>query len=113
MAIKRHQLKDFPTDTGCTFNSGQRAILLAHWLGASAIILLGFDCSIADGSHWHGEHPELDNPTMDNIRRWRGEFDRTASLLSGKVKIFNSSRKTALTCFPKLPVSEALREAYK
>ncbi|KAA5936461.1 hypothetical protein F3I48_17995, partial [Pantoea sp. M_3] len=46
-----------------SFNSGQRAIQLAAHLGAERIILLGYDCSLANGTHWHGEHPDgLKNP---------------------------------------------------
>ncbi|MEN3753747.1 hypothetical protein ABC733_17240 [Mangrovibacter sp. SLW1] len=99
-ATSRYGVKNFPTDTSCTFNSGQRAILFAQWLGAENIILLGYDCSIANGSHWHGDHPELDNPTPANIKRWKGEFERTAQALSGKTRVINCSRETALTCFP-------------
>ncbi|KML21366.1 hypothetical protein VL10_18405 [Leclercia adecarboxylata] len=109
-AHTRHGLNLFPTDTTGTFNSGQRAILFAHWLGAKRIILLGFDCSITNGSHWHGDHTCLDNPTAANVKRWHGEFARVAQLLRGKVNIINSSRQTALNCFRRQSLDEALRE---
>lgn len=99
-ASTRYGIKLFPTDTSVTFNSGQRAILFADWLGYSQIILLGFDCSIANGSHWHGQHDGLSNPTPANTRRWREEFKLAARQLAGRVQIINCSRQTALTCFP-------------
>jgi hypothetical protein len=105
----RYGIKLFQTDTGATFNSGQRAILFAHWLGAKHIILLGFDCSIANGSHWHGDHSVLDNPTAANVKRWRGEFGHIAQSLS-HVNIINSSRETAMSCFRRMPLNEALSE---
>ncbi|MFP2422217.1 hypothetical protein ACLEXA_11845 [Pseudescherichia vulneris] len=110
-ATTRYGVNLFPTDTTGTFNSGQRAILFAHWLGAQHIILLGFDCSITNGSHWHGDHTILDNPTAANIKRWHGEFAHVAQLLHGKASIINSSRETALNCFRRLTLDEALREA--
>lgn len=110
-AHKRFGLNLFPADTSGTFNSGQRAILFAHWLGATRIILLGFDCSIANGSHWHGDHHCLDNPTAANVKRWHGEFGHVAQLLHSKVNIINSSRETSLSCFRRMPLQEALIEA--
>lgn len=109
-AHTRHGVNLFPTDVSGTFNSGQRAILFAHWLGAKRIILLGFDCSISDGSHWHGDHTVLDNPTAANVKRWHSEFGRVAAQLRGSVNIINSSRQTALNCFRRLPLEATIRE---
>lgn len=82
-----------------TFNSGQRAIQLAAHLGAERIILLGYDCSLVNGTHWHGDHPgTLKNPDSKSITRWAGEFQRLADSLPD-VDIINCSRHTALTCF--------------
>ncbi len=109
-AQKRYGINLFPTNTSETFNSGQRAIRFAHWLGAENIILLGFDCSISNGSHWHGDHISLDNPTPANVARWRCEFDLLAQQMRGSVNIINSSRQTELQCFRRLSLSAALRE---
>jgi hypothetical protein len=38
------------------------------------------------------------------------EFANTARALAGKVNIINSSRQTALKCFRRLGLNEALRE---
>lgn len=89
-----------PGDAG-SFNSGQRAIQLAEYLGARRVILLGYDCSLDNGPHWHGEHPDkMHNPTYQEVERWHREF---AALNKNfpEVEIINCSRYTALTCFPK------------
>lgn len=109
-AHMRYGLHLFDTDTRWAFNSGQRSILFAASLGVKNIILLGFDCSVSRGSHWHGDHAGLDNPTAESAERWRGEFAITARALTGKVNIINSSRQTALKCFRRLSLDEALRE---
>lgn len=83
------------------FNSGQRAIQLAAHLGASRIILLGYDCSLENGTHWHGEHPgKMHNPTPEEVSRWHNDFSSLVTELPG-IEIVNCSRRTALTCFPK------------
>ncbi|MGK0736966.1 hypothetical protein ACSFCT_09275 [Yokenella regensburgei] len=109
-AHQRYGLNLFDTDTRWAFNSGQRSILFAVSQGAKNIILLGFDCSVSGGSHWHGDHSDLDNPTSECTARWRGEFARTAAALAGTVNIINSSRQTALGCFRRLSLDAALRE---
>lgn len=109
-AHKRYGLNLFDTDTRWSFNSGQRSILFAASQGAKNIILLGFDCSLSGGSHWHGDHVGLDNPTAESVSRWHGEFASTARALEQKVNIINSSRQTALKCFRRLGLDEALRE---
>ncbi|MEB5973473.1 hypothetical protein MXF20_15445 [Pantoea dispersa] len=112
-AARRHGLNLFETDTSGTFNSGQRAILFAASLGVKNIILIGYDCSIANGLHWHGPHVAMDNPTTDCVERWKGEFRRTADDLAGKVHIVNCSRRTSLNCFRKAPLEETLLELSK
>ena len=98
-AVVRYGVSHFrPPDNG-TFNSGQRAIQLAAHLGATRIILLGYDCSLAAGIHWHGEHPAgLKNPDAVSVARWREEFARVADTLIN-IDIINCSRNTSLTCF--------------
>lgn len=110
-AATRYGLNLFDTDTRLPFNSGQRAILFAASLGARNIILLGYDCSIEHGSHWHGDHHELDNPNSGNIKRWHGEFMAVAEQFQNRVNIINSSRETSLSCFRRMPLQEALKEA--
>lgn len=98
-AARRYELNLFTPPDGNTFNSGQRAVQLAVHLGATRVILLGYDCSLAGGIHWHGEHPDaLKNPDSESVQRWQGEFQRLADGLRS-VSIINCSRQTALTCF--------------
>lgn len=96
-----------PPDRG-TFNSGQRAILFAVSHGAKNIILLGYDCSLSNGSHWHGDHTTLNNPTPTNIKRWHGEFNALALQQRGRVNIINCSRETALECFERQRLADTI-----
>lgn len=107
-ASAEFNLNYFEPDYRGSFNSGLRAILFARYCGASNIILLGFDCSIASGSHWHGDHTDLGNPNQDAIKIWQSDFIWLAGFLANSVKVVNCSRETALTCFTRAPLSEAL-----
>lgn len=93
---------------GGSFNSGQRAIELAAYLGAERVILLGYDCTLTNGTHWHGDHPvNLRNPTPGEVGRWHTDFSSLVSVLPD-VEIINASRHTTLTCFPRLTLEAAL-----
>lgn len=112
-ASTRYGLNLFETDTSGTFNSGQRAILFAASLGAQNIILLGYDCSIVNGLHWHGAHAELDNPTAKCIERWQGEFSHLNNQLPRNVHVTNCSRQTSLTCFTRASLKDVIREIHE
>jgi hypothetical protein len=87
-------------------NSGAGAILLAAYFGAERIILLGYDCSVEHGSHWHGNHPEgLGN--CESVGHWQRYFAEVNRLLP-HVEIINSSRRTALDIWPRVPLEDAL-----
>lgn len=89
-------------------NSGYQAINLSVHLGASRIVLLGYDME-ADakdrdhffGQHWHGARVpflafrELFATLLEPLRA-RG------------VQVINASRQTALTCFDRMSLVEAL-----
>ena len=98
----------FEPDYRDAYNSGLRAILFATSLNATKIILLGFDCSIKEGIHWHGNHERLGNPDDLCIKRWQRQFQRLSDYLDGKVEVINCSRKTALLCFPQKALDEVL-----
>jgi hypothetical protein len=92
-----------------SYNSGSRAIELAIGFGASTILLLGYDCSIKNGVHWHGKHTKTSNPTPAKCRSWLGHFKNVSRLATDKnIKVINCSRQTALTCFVQQPLEEAL-----
>ena len=92
-------------------NSGCAAISLAVLGKAERVVLLGYDAKPAnDGRiHWHGDHPE----TLSNARtmdKWPRKFEQVAAYArQHKVPVLNASRDTALTCFPRVELDEAIR----
>lgn len=98
---------------GCAGNSGFAALNLAVILGADPIYLLGFDMKGENGvlTHFHSGYRE--KPPSDVLcERWRaafawavtaGELDRTRVVV-----LEVTPGDSALTCFPKQPVSEVL-----
>ena len=90
-------------------NSGFAAIGLATHLGASRVLLLGYDMGASSGkSHWFGEHPQRlrSHSPYDSFL---AAFDTIVEpLRSVGVTVINCSRVSALDCFPRLPLTEAL-----
>lgn len=89
-----------------SWNSGLRAIELAELLGATKVILLGYDCQIDYGVHWHEDHKGISNPTDKVCRDWRIQFAALAKRT--KIEIINCSRRTALTCFARAELEDVL-----
>lgn len=89
-------------------NSGHQAIGLAVHLGATEIVLLGYEMNTERGLHWHGAHPAgLNNP--HNCRGWLPAFDDMAKHLTRTgVRCVNASENTALTCFDRVDLREYL-----
>jgi hypothetical protein len=100
--INRHQSKRVKG-----YNSGLLAIEMALQFGAAKVLMLGFDASIEDGLHFHGAHPGMGNPNKAGVQRWLGYFEALAKDYNN---IINCSRKTAITCFPRQSLEEALCE---
>lgn len=92
-------------------NSGFQAVNLAAQAGARRIILLGFDMTLAAGVHWHGRHPAgLNNPTAQNLARWRRHMDEAAPTLAALgIEVINASMSSALTAYPKMSLEDALQ----
>ena len=91
-------------------NSGYQAINLAYLFGAKKMILLGLDCKRGPNneSHHHGDHPRKINKDMP-IKLWINNFTRLAEdLKSEGVEVINSTRDTALNCFNKVKLEDAL-----
>lgn len=90
-------------------NSGAGAVALAAALGASSIILMGYDMGYAGGKrHWHGDHP----PGLGNagkVKNWPAHFEPLARRLT-RINVLNCSRKTALKCFPRAELEQVLNE---
>ncbi|MBC7201931.1 MAG: hypothetical protein H5U29_00210 [Pusillimonas sp.] len=90
-------------------NSGAGAIALAAHFGAKRIVLLGYDCQHTGGKkHWHGDHPSgLGN--AGSLWKWKEHFEEVARDFSD-LEIINCSRETALDCFPRQTLEEALAD---
>lgn len=88
------------------WNSGMRAIELAKYFGASKVILLGYDCSVKNGIHWHGPHIKTNNPNEAICLKWQKQFARIKKEIG--VPVINCSRYTELTCFEKSTLEDEL-----
>ena len=90
-------------------NGGFQALNLAAVCGARRILLLGFDYQDA-GQHFFGGHPEgLKVTTPREVEKWISAMERNAPELRRRgVEVINCSRATALTCFPRMPIGDAL-----
>lgn len=97
--INRHRVPNQP------HNSGMRAIQFAIERGASRVLLLGYDCSVKGGTHWHGDHKNTKNPDAKRCAMWLRQF---AMIDRKQTEIINCSRETALTCFPRMTLEQAL-----
>lgn len=87
-------------------NSGYAAINLAVHLGAARIVLLGYDMGVGPKgeAHFLG-----DKKSQPHYHLFRAAFKTlVAPLAALGIEIVNSTRRTALTCFPQLPIEEAL-----
>jgi hypothetical protein len=92
-------------------NGGYQAVSLAYLAGAVKIILLGFDMSDwgKREGHWHPDHPGRLH-SFPQYAVWMINFGRLAKdLRSVGVPVVNASRRTAMTCFPKVRLEEALQ----
>jgi len=86
-------------------NSGYQAINLAYHLGATRIILLGFDMHCTGGkSHFFGDHPSkfISN---NKYERFIAAF-RTIKPERYGLEIFNCSRQTALDAFVRVDLGD-------
>lgn len=88
------------------WNSGLRAIELVETFGAKKAILLGFDCRVDFGKHWHPDHVGTSNPNPKVCLDWKQQFNRYAR--TTKMEIVNCSRDSALLCFPRVNLEDAL-----
>jgi hypothetical protein len=91
-------------------NSGIAAInLAAHW--TRRIVLLGFDMQATGGkAHWFGNHPGcLRTPPATWWHKWLWRYQLVADDAARMgIEIINATRETALTCFPRKPLSSLL-----
>lgn len=89
-------------------HSGFQAINLAVHLGAKRVVLLGYDTqpTPTGKDHYFGSHPHGVRPPY-HLFQWL--FPTIVEPLQALgVTVINASRETALTCFPRMTIQEAL-----
>lgn len=89
-------------------NSGAQAINLAYLLGATRIVLLGYDMGATGGrNHWFGDHPRGFN--SGKYENYVSHFNRLASDLEREgVEVINCTRQTNLTQFKRADIEAVL-----
>ena len=92
-------------------NSGYAAINLAYHLGASKIVLLGFDMVTNDHeSHFHDGYPTRKTKNSTYQIQFIPAFPHIASALKNKkIKVYNTNPKSLLDCFPKITLDQGLK----
>jgi hypothetical protein len=107
-------------ELGVVGSGGNSSFQAVNWLvqvGIRGILLLGLDMRDHDGKiHWHGRHADtyrngyiLNNPAESNFKLWRNSFEiASIKLKSMDVDVVNCSPISALGCFPKMSVEQAL-----
>lgn len=98
-----------PTHVRTGKNSGYQAIHVAMHLGAKRVLLCGFDMREIDGKrHWFGDHPKGLNKEQP-FGLWLSLFNMLVSHANARgVEIVNCTPKSALHCFKKQRLEEAL-----
>lgn len=99
-----------PGRVGWAGNSGFHAFNLALQFNVARILLVGFDMTTANGTHWHADHPRhMGNPRANGVEGWRMKMDAAAPVaLRLGVEVVNCSAVSALQAFPKMGLMEAL-----
>ncbi len=92
-------------------NSGYQCLNLAWHRGARHVILLGYDMQHTGGrAHSHQDHPPpLGNFCRDMAVLCARKFDTlSAELRAEGVRVMNCTRETALRCFDRMSLADAL-----
>lgn len=90
-------------------HSGYQAINLAIHLGATKIVLLGYDLQATGGrQHYFGAHLHRSDHQLP-FSLFHFHFPSIVPALAARgVTVINASRETALDLFPRMPIEEAL-----
>lgn len=97
-----------PTGLRTGKNSGYQAVNLCAHLGAAKIVLLGYDMQPDAGRlRWFGAHPypSAQPPFAEFLKCWPTIVEPLQAL---GIEVLNASRQTALECFPRVTIEEAL-----
>lgn len=92
-------------------NSGYQAIQLAVHLGATRVLLLGYDMQRdkKGRAHWFGEHPREIRGTSDYSTFCNYFKSLVKPLKALGIEVVNCSRETRLSCFPRMTIQDALQ----
>ncbi len=88
-----------------------QAVNLAWHLGATRIVLLGYDMQATGGKlHWHGQHVnKLGDPSPSLMRTWASAAASMGrDLVELGVDIINCSRQSAAQGWPRRPLEDVL-----
>lgn len=99
-----------PTHLVSGGNSGYMAVHIAVHLGATRILLLGFDMREGRNRrrHWFGNHPGRLN-ARGNFSGWNRAFEKFAKVLHlMNIEVLNCTPDSALKCFRRVPLEMAL-----
>lgn len=93
-------------------NSGFQALNMAVQFGASKILLVGFDCSLKDGTHHHGRHPApLTNPRQASVDKWRGHLEAQVPIFDALgIEVVNCSPTSTVRGYRKCELVDAIKE---
>lgn len=89
-------------------NSGFQALNLALQFGARRVVLVGVDLV---GTHWYGRNNwhMAGNPDDGAFGRWAAAFEGAVPMLKAMgAEVLNASPRSALKCFPKVDLMDAL-----
>lgn len=91
-------------------NSGFQALNLAYLIGYRRMLLLGYDMKKHQGkTHFFGDHPGKLNRNS-SYTNFTKRFDPVARQQQGlKFKVINCAPGSALTCFEKMSIEDALK----
>lgn len=93
----------------CGQNSGGAAVNLAVHLGATRIVLLGYDCGVPGSKkHFFGDHPRH-LQQLSPFSTWRTAFETMREPLAALgIEVVNCSRSTSINAFRCAPLAEVL-----
>lgn len=89
-------------------NSGHQAIdFVAGTLGARKIILMGYDmCAIDGKTHFNSRHVAVPHSVFDDF--FSAMMQAAPLLVKKGIQVINTSMRSRLTCFPKVPFDDAI-----
>lgn len=110
----RRGISNVPHTVCHNSNSGAAAINLAYHMGATTIVLIGFDMkNVNNKQHFHGEYI---NSKLERIAEHKMDYEGHIEVFGAikkdadklGIKIINTSLKSRLRQFEKIPLKEIL-----